>query len=90
MRREDAVSESAIPEVGKMTIGEKNGEGENEGESSRCATCPVEKTARCLGLEARTIVSVPGRLCELAARDSRYAIELKRMAGERGLPPRRH
>lgn len=60
-----------------------------ECEGARCASCPVESGARCLGLEARANASRPDRLCELAARDGRYAIELRRLAGESNLPPRR-
>ena len=56
---------------------------------SRCATCPVGNQRRCLGVEVRAVAAEPGRLCELAARDARYAIELKRLAGEEGLPPPR-
>ena len=75
---------------GRETMnGERSEESESRCAGSRCGTCPVEKDARCLGLEARTIAAVPDRLCELAARDGRYAIELRRLAGERDLPPRR-
>lgn len=47
----------------------------------RCPTCPVEPTSPCLGLAARPDPATPGRLCDLAATDRRYADELRRRAG---------
>jgi hypothetical protein len=62
------------------------------GESAtKCGSCPVPVEAPCLGLEVRKVPTIPDRLCELAATDPRYALELRRRAGEPlpAHPPRR-